>query len=126
MGLDNYAAYPEGHSKWTKEENLVPHEVFPTLNLCGGLFSAGCGNSFRGKVYNDFVYFATGYSLYEDVIPNDDVGVIVEKLSNHEEILNEFNEGGLNSYGISLDEVKDLVKWFETVHDEGAQVTSWW
>ena len=131
MGLDTYAAYGKDHHKFSddpKATNLVPNSLFPENKLCGGLFSGG-GNSFRGKVYNDWVEYCTGVSLCEEEIPADVVEQMYKALSNQTNpvIFAEFNNSGCNdTYQISFEEVQDLLKWFEVVKDEGASIIGWW
>lgn len=129
MGLDTYAAYPKNHPKYNPTEgasNLLPEELFPKNHLCGGMFSGG-GPSFRGKVYNDWVEYATEYSLYEEEISAEDVVEMYHRLSNANELtFKEFNDEGHNSYEISYEEVQDLLKWFEIVVSEEAVVIGWW
>ena len=123
MGLDTYAVYGRGHHKYTKEGyNNIPDELFPDNKLCGGMFSGG-GNSFRGKVYANYVEWVTNVSLYEEIIDADLVKVMAEELSAvTEDKFNEFD----NEWGITYDEAKDLAKWFSVVADEGGSVVGWW
>lgn len=130
MGLDTYAAYPKEHPKYNHDKdasNLVPNNMFPENHLCGGMFSGG-GNSFRGKVYNDWIEYCTGVSLYEEEIPADVVAQMYEnllKLTNPV-IFGEFNQSGSNEYDIQFQEVQDLLNWFEVVVKEEASVVGWW
>jgi len=127
MGLDNYAVYPPYHINWKEEEDLLPNELFPTdICLCGGMFSTGTGNSFRGKVYDSWVDFATGYSLYDTIQPEDvkKVADILEQKT--EELFPEYCLKYLNTYDISIDEARSLAKWFRTVANENAQVIGWY
>jgi hypothetical protein len=130
MGLDTYAAYGKDHHKFNNDpeaSNLVPDELFPNNKLCGGMFSGG-GNSFRGKVYANWVDFCTGVSLYEEEIPADVVAEMYEdmyRLTNPDNFA-QFCDEGFNTYGNSFEEVQDLLKWFEVVKDEGATIVGWW
>lgn len=123
MGLDTYAVYGRDHNKYVKGgDNNIPDELFPDNRLCGGMFSGG-GNSFRGKVYADYVEWITNVSLYEELIDADLVKVMAEQLSAvTEDKFNEFD----NEWGITYDEAKDLAKWFSVVADEGGSVVGWW
>ena len=130
MGLDNYAKYGKDHHKYIDDpqvSNLVPNELFPDNCLCGGLFSGG-GNSFRGKVYDNWVEYCTGVSLYEDEIPADVVEQMYTTLSKltNPVIFGEFNGSGSNTYGIDFEQAQDLLEWFKVVKDEGATIISWW
>lgn len=130
MGLDTYAAYGKDHHRYDpnpEASNLLPNFLFPDNKLCGGMFSGG-GNSFRGKVYADWVDFCTGVSLYEEEIPADVVAEMYEDLSRltNPDNFAEFCNEGFNTYGISFEEVQDLLKWFEVVKNEGATVVGWW
>jgi hypothetical protein len=123
MGLDTYAVYGRDHNKYVKGgDNNIPDELFPDNRLCGGMFSGG-GNSFRGKVYADYVEWVTDVSLYEELIDADLVKVMAEQLSAvTEDKFNQFD----NEWGITYDEAKDLAKWFSVVADEGGSVVGWW
>jgi len=123
MGLDTYAVYYRDHNKYVKGgDNNIPNELFPDNRLCGGMFSGG-GNSFRGKVYADYVEWVTDVSLYEELIDADLVKVMAEQLSAvTEDKFNEFD----NEWGITYDEAKDLAKWFSVVAEEGGSVVGWW
>jgi len=131
MGLDTYAAYGKDHHKFNNDpeaSNLVPDELFSKNNLCGGLFSGG-GNSFRGKVYNDWVEYCTGVSLYEEEIPADVVEQMYKALSNltNPVIFAEFNNSGCNdTYQIDFEHAQDILEWFKVVKDEGASIIGWW
>jgi hypothetical protein len=131
MGLDTYAVYGKGHHKYNDDpqaSNLVPDELFPKNNLCGGLFSGG-GNSFRGKVYNDWVEYCTGVSLYEEEIPADVVEQMYKALSKQTNpvIFGEFNNSGCNdTYQIDFEQAQDILEWFKVVNDEGASIVGWW
>jgi hypothetical protein len=131
MGLDTYAAYGKGHHKYNDDpqvSNLVPDELFSENKLCGGLFSGG-GNSFRGKVYNDWVQYCTGVSLYEEEIPADVVEQMYKALSNQTNpvIFGEFNNSGCNdTYQIDFEQAQDILEWFKVVNDEGASIVGWW
>lgn len=123
MGLDTYAVYGRDHNKYVKGgDNNIPDELFPDNRLCGGMFSGG-GNSFRGKVYADYVEWVTDVSLYEELIDADLVKVMAEQLNAvTEDKFNEFD----NEWGITYDEAKDLAKWFSVVADQGGSVVGWW
>lgn len=130
MGLDNYAVWGKKHDKYIDNpdvSNVMPNELFPTNRLVGGMFSGG-GNSFRGKVYNDFVEFFTGYSLYEDELDNEQVTEIYKSLLNvtEERFIHEYHMPGSNTWDITYAEVQDLTKWFGVVSDEGGSVISWY
>lgn len=131
MGLDTYAAYGKDHHKFNHDpeaSNLVPDELFPKNKLCGGMFSGG-GNSFRGKVYNDWVEYCTGVSLYEEEIPADVVEQMYKALSNltNPVIFAEFNNSGCNdTYQIDFEHAQDILEWFKVVKDEGASIIGWW
>ena len=124
MGLDTYAVYGRDHHKYTKEgDNHLPDELFPENRLCGGMFSGG-GNSFRGKVYSDYVEWVTDVSLYEELIDADLVKVMADQLNAVTE--EDFNKWYSNNWKITYDEAKDLAKWFSVVAEEGGSVVGWW
>ena len=129
MGLDTFAVRNSAVADKTEplENALFPEDVI--RHLCGGLFSGG-GASFRGKVYEDFVMFATNnqHTLYEEMIDNEDVAKIADALEGaaNEDSFARFEYGGRNGYKITLDEAKALAKWFRIVADEGGNVAGWW
>lgn len=121
MGLDTYAAYPK-----TPEEDkykLMEDSMFPANTLVGGMFS-GSGNSFRGKVYNDYVEHVTGISLYQEVIPNHHVHRMADLL---EEAIPNFRKlKAEQNFHINLKESYMLAEWFRTVANQGGVVLGWW
>jgi len=127
MGLDTYAVYGRNHHKFRElGNNNIPDELFPKNKLCGGMFSGG-GNSFRGKVYADYVEWATSISLYEETIDSDMVKVMAEQLNAvTEEDFNQWDSSKSNNWNITYDEAKDLAKWFSVVASEGGSVVGWW
>lgn len=126
MGLDNYAVYGVEHCKYNPdlgESNLLPDSLFEGLDLGHGMFS-GQGSAFRGKRYDSWVQYATGLTLYEEVIEPETVQVLTDelRLSTNPECFSTFD----NEYGITYQEAQDLLKWFEIAAAEGATVIGWW
>jgi len=116
MGLDTYAVYPKGHHKNNDNESCqtLPSELFPPNNLCGGMFSGG-GNSFRGKVYNSLVEEVTGISLYNEMIPAEDVKLMVTRIEDH---ISKTKDEDPN--------LLELLGWFQVVVKEEACISGWW
>jgi len=114
MGLDTYAAYNRDGFP------LMEASLFPDNCLCGGLFSGGTGNSFRGKVYADFLEYISKISLYQEVMPNEEVGKLATDI---EWARKSFPEG---YEGITPEEMKDLARWFQIVYDNEGVVLGWW
>lgn len=122
MGLDTYAAYAASHPKYEDvggTYSLLPDSLFPPNALCGGMLSGG-GNSFRGKVYNDYIEWATGETLYSEELSPDTVIRMANAL-----------EGALNRFltykGLTTKpEATDIAVWFRKVADEKASVIGWW
>lgn len=129
MGLDTYAIYGKEHPKYNLEPgalNSIPDELFPENHLCGGMFS-GHGNSFRGKVYDSWVEFVTGISLYEEMIPPEDVKNMACLMDDVTELTwDKFNDLDLNHYGITYEQTKELAEWFSVVANEGGSIYGWW
>jgi hypothetical protein len=129
MGLDTYAVYGKDHNKYKPEpgaSNMIPNELFPNNHLCGGMFSGG-GNSFRGKVYDEFVTWATGETLYEEEIPPDVVKVMyldLTRISPNDFL--EFCEETGNTYDITYDQAMELRDWFGVVVSETGSIVGWW
>jgi len=111
MGLDNF---------WKKSfdsEEIFDLEFDPPLKLCGGLFSAHGSDSFRGKVYAEFIEEVSGFSIYRD-LNNEEVHKISEKLNNYKE----FKE----SDEISLKEFEDLKRMFKAYAESDAVLIAWY
>ena len=118
MGLDTFAGYPRNHPKYEGEGgetfSLIPSELFPENNLCGGLFSGG-GNSFRGKVYNEMIEDITNISLYNEVIPLRYVKDMVSRIERH-----------ISIHKNTDPELLYLLGWFQVVVKEEAAIYGWW
>lgn len=117
MGLDTYAM------------KLVPMDgtLFPKNNLCGGMFSGG-GSSFRGKVYNEWVEFVTGVSLYQETISSEVVHEMHQAMVKFIETpgsWEQFTKSG-NGYGITEEETKQLTAWFGVVVEQNGIIQGWW
>ena len=128
MGLDNYAVYGKNHPKYNPDENAnndIPNELFPKNCLCGGMFSGG-GNSFRGKVYNEYVEFFTGVSLYDDIIDEETVDQILDTLLSIDEKKFKNYDENHNDWQITYQEALDLAEWFRVVSNERGCVVSWY
>ena len=123
MGLDIYAAYGKDHDKYVKGNSLLPDNLFPENNLSGGMFSGG-GSSFRGKIYDDYVTWATGETLYNEEIDSDTVKHMADMLAKAD-YFSFIRETG-NHWGISEKETKQLTEWFRVVADENGTVVGWW
>lgn len=114
MGLDCFWEMPEG-----KE-----HPNFePPLKLCGGMFSGHGSESFRGKVYAEFIEKISGINLYKD-LNNEQVREIAEVLEIKEVVRKNMIylwEGDQNSKVVN-----DLRRMFREYADAGATLRSWW
>jgi len=128
MGLDTYAVLPitneEGQYK------IAPEEAFADVPavLVGGLFSGhGNGPSFRGKVYDGYVFEVTGVSLYQEYIPPEVVKEMADKLEKAAaEGRTTYRDWDEEEREISLEEVKALAAWFRVCADRGYAVVGWW
>lgn len=125
MGLDNYAGVRD-----KDEINLMPESLFNSNKLCSGICS-GCQNSFRGKIYNDYVEYVTGQTLYCTVIPEQKVSEMADKLTKfvktfiRDEENNAFEQTHA-IYGVGLDEAEMLAEWFTVVAKNNGVVLGWW
>jgi len=123
MGLDTYAGKRLGEDKI----DLLPDSLFLHNHLVSGVVSMD-QNSFRGKIYNDYVKYVTGQSLYQGVIDEDTVAKMAEQLTKF--ALNEFNsEPGFESrniYGVDQVIANELAVWFQTVAKNNGVVVGWW
>lgn len=133
MGLDNIWKVPEGTQHPSME-----------VTLCGGMFS-GPGEktceSFRGKVYHEFIESLSGISLYQDSIEGDELKLILSSLVQFKECIESIPPGYrlLNFINDKLDSVppysiqdgieglSDLITMFSKYCEiEGAELVSWY
>ena len=114
MGLDNIW-------KKNKEENGVIEGDF---KLCGGVFSGHGNDSFRGKVYNQFVEDVTGVSLYGDPETFEISNETVKQMADDLEAV-EWRDSYITNYDIEKQEFKDLVKMFRLHADAGHYLLAW-
>ena len=123
MGLDTYAMFPKEHESYYEGGvNTLPNEWF-NHTLCGGMLS-GDGSSFRGKVYNDYVHFVTGESLYQEEIPADRVKRMAEMLAKPG-VFDKYQRARHDPY-ITEDQAVMLAEWFKVVADNNSVVVGWW
>ncbi|MEW6770102.1 MAG: hypothetical protein AB1330_01735 [Bacillota bacterium] len=121
MGLDTYAAIGD-----YGEIRLAPEEAFADVPgvLVGGMFSGhGNGPSFRGKVYDRYVYKVTGESLYQECIPSKAVSAMAVKL---EKAAAELNDDCLEELHVTRQEAHALAAWFRVCADNRYVVCGWW
>ena len=115
MGLDNYW-------KKSKDEAGVIEGEF---NICGGMFSGSGNESFRGKVYAQFVEDVTEVSLYGDPdtceVPNETVKKMADDLE-----ATEWRDSYIENYDIEEQEFKDLVRMFRLHADAGHYLYAWY
>ena len=115
MGLDNYW-------KKSKDEAGVIEGEF---NICGGMFSGSGNDSFRGKVYAQFVEDVTEVSLYGDPdtyeVPNETVKKMADDLE-----ATEWRDSYIENYDIEEQEFKDLVRMFRLHADAGHYLYAWY
>lgn len=117
MGLDNF---------WRLPSSEVPHPVFnPSLNLCGGLFSAHGSPSFRGKVYAEFCENVMHINLYQEVITSDEIKQGLDKLNDYIES-DSFHISNYSKYDLTSEEILDLQKMFTEYSNLGAALESWY
>jgi hypothetical protein len=130
MGLDTFAAYGPAHALYVDgSDNCIPDELFPNNYLCGGGFSNGI-NSFRGKVYNNWIEWCTNgqYTLYTEELSENQVKDIYEALYRKQEEYDfkDFEEQTGNRWEISYTETQRILKWFEVVVKNKGIVINWW
>lgn len=129
MGLDTFAMQIVN----------APDEDFQGINLCGGVFSGGAGSSsFRGKIYNSFIEWITGdeKTLYEQHTNFESVKEIRNQLAlffvenkddtKAQELLDEIHNNGQINYPIKVDEVRNLLKFFDVCVEKGYTLHGWW
>ena len=133
MGLDNIWRVPEG----------TDH---PTMSvaLCGGMFSGpdkGTCESFRGKVYAEFIEGLSGISLYQDSITGDELETILAGLQSFKRsiesippgyrllkfVYNEVGNVPADRVEYGIEGLEDLITMFsEYCEIEGAELVSWY
>lgn len=128
MGLDNYFERTEG----TGSQEIS----FPDgLRLCGGMLSGhGSDGSFRGKVYTEFFRENVGVDLYSNFNP----GQVAEVTMRLAEIVKThagqaWGEEGwqedapsekLGYYGVTAQEVRDLMSLFNAASEQRLQLVA--
>lgn len=128
MGLDTFAM----------QTVVAPAEAFDGITLCGGMFSS-CGSaSFRGKVYDSFIQWVTGdeHTLYEQHTDFEAVKEIRNQLAlffvenkddtKAQELLDEIHNNAQLEYSITVDEVRNLLKFFDVCVEKGYTLHGWW
>ena len=116
MGLDNY---------WMKSKE-EPGIIEGDFKLCGGMLSGHGNDSFRGKVYNQFVEDVTGISLYgytpdDNEISNEVIRDMADGLE-----ATEWRDSYIENYDITEEEFKDLVRMFRLHADAGHYLVAWY
>jgi hypothetical protein len=122
LGLDTYACIRNGD-----KFKLMDEDLFVPNYLVGGIMS-NMGNSFRGKVYNDYITYVTGFSLYQETIDEEDVKTMANKLAIASERMFVIEPGfeSRNIYGIDKQTAKELAEWFGIVAKNNGVVCGWW
>jgi hypothetical protein len=121
MGLDTFAARLKGETVFLSDDDK---DAFAKANfkLCHGMLAAGPW-SFRGKVYNLLVAEITGKSLYQDYISPRDVADMATKLG----LLDAKSIADLSDrHSLSVDEIRDLIKFFAICAERGLGLAGWW
>jgi hypothetical protein len=126
MGLDNIIYETKGVSNKELSKALEP--------LCGASFMCDDNNSFRGKVYSDFVEAISGYDLYgtdewgheelESIVSSFDELIKEDKV---DEWLTSYNKSNDNVWGIDYkkDEFMAFHKVFTLCMDNGWRINAW-
>ena len=126
MGLDNIVYETKGVSNKELSKALEP--------LCGGSFMTDDNNSFRGKVYSDFVEAICGYDLYgTDEWGHEDFESIVMsfeyilKNDKVDEWLTRYNKAEGNVWNIDYkkEEFMALYKVFKLCMDNSWKINAW-
>ncbi len=123
MGLDNFAA--RAPSEGCTGEGLTEEDLETLreadIHLCGGILS-GPTDSFRGKVYADFILKITGEDLYQEWIPPDKVKRMYEALMkcNPEEAAK-----GDYLYSIDESDIINLRKFFKVCAERNLGLAGW-
>ena len=127
MGLDNFACTRDSDGGFTVMDN----SLFNSNRLCSGICAMN-NNSFRGKVYNDYVEYVTGQTLYASVIPEEVVKKMADKLTKFVDHFLKQNPDHLafevteSIYGVDLSEAEMLSDWFNAVANNNGVILGWW
>jgi hypothetical protein len=108
MGLDNY---------WMKNKEELG-VIEGNFKVTGGMFSGNGNDSFRGKVYYQFIYDVTEVSLSGDYDTKEIPNEIVKKMADDLEAT-EWRDSYVENYDIEEYEFRDLVKMFRLHADAG-------
>ena len=128
VGLDIYAM---------ETKNADP-KLFEGIRLCGGELHTDT-TSFRGKVYESLVQWMTGdeVTLYQEVVPFDDLRKLADQFAfffqenpddvKAQELLNDlFYNTKQTDYAHTVDEVRNLSKFFNICLDNNLHLRGWW
>lgn len=128
MGLDIYAM----------ETKQADPKLFEGIKLCGGELHSDA-TSFRGKVYESLVQWMTGdeVTLYQEVISFDDLRKLSYQFdlffeenpddTQAQELLNDlFYNTKQIDYAHTVDEVRNLQKFFKVCLDNDLHLRGWW
>jgi hypothetical protein len=125
LGLDTYAMVIKENPTALE---CMPDSLFEEHGLTQGIFAYN-SNCFRGKIYNDYVEYVTGISLYQEHIPNTTVKEMAVKLrtaaNNFFTTSTDFHNK-IKMFGVRKEEATDLAIWFETVANNNGIVCGWW
>jgi hypothetical protein len=113
----------DNNSMNSKDETGVIEGEF---KICGGVFSGHGNESFRGKVYAQFVEDITGISLYgytneSNEISNEVIRDMAEGLE-----ATEWRDSYVENYDIEEQEFKDLVRMFKLHAEAGHYLVAWY
>jgi len=122
MGLDTYAAKLRGGNVFLSDDDKNAFAKARLNHICYGIFSAAPW-AFRGKVYNALVVEVTGVSLYQEYIQPRTVAQMAKKLGQ----LDAKRIADLSDrYSRSVDEIRDLIKFFAICAERGLGLAGWW
>jgi hypothetical protein len=108
-----------------------PQKFKDIPNVLWGITNNDIYSSIRGKVYVGFIESVCGVDIYQQKLPSKDLQKIVTQLSVYyagadDEICGEDSYTEHKVCGMSLEEVKALLNWFNIVKDNNGQVVGWW
>lgn len=105
MGLDTYAVDPETGSLDEEQKRAFDRAH---ISLVGGMFSGdGSSGSFRGKVYSQIVFAATGVDLYTEEISAEKVYEMPADIKR------------------AIDDLVELEKFFRVCKEQGLGLYNW-
>jgi len=120
--MEFYATRLRGGEVFLSDDDKNAFAKARLNHLCHGIFSADPW-AFQGRVYNALVVEVTGVSLDQEYIQPCTVVEMANKLGR----LDAKRIADLSDrYSRSVDEIRDLIKFFAICAERGLGLAGWW